>query len=115
MKCSTTINTIFVLTPDVYNVVYLPKLVYSTEHNHIDKLPWPDAVVEIILCHFSLPNNKILDLSKLKIFAEDKMNVSEKLKFVFGRIGNIVGREENAGYKHFLLFPKYFQEASFSV
>ena len=24
-------------------------------------------------------------------------------KFVFGRVGNIVGKGENAGYKHFLL------------
>ena len=23
---------------------------------------------------------------------------------------NIVGKEENAGYHHFLLFPKYFQK-----
>ena len=30
----------------------------------------------------SLPNNKIFDLSKLKAFANDKINVTEKLKFV---------------------------------
>ena len=52
----------------------------------------------------SLPNDKISDRSKLKAFADDKINVIEKMKFVFGRVENIVGKGENAGYKHFLLF-----------
>ena len=30
----------------------------------------------------SLPNNKILDQSKLKAFADNKINVTKKLKFV---------------------------------
>ena len=51
-------------------------------------------------------NNKIVDLSKLKAFAEDKINVIEKLKFVFRWVENIVGTGEYAGYKHFLLFPQ---------
>ena len=55
------------------------------------------------------PNDKILDWSKLKAFTDDEINVSEKLKFVFGRVGNIVGKEENAGYYHFLLFPQCFR------
>ena len=38
----------------------------------------------IIICINSLPNNKILDRSKLKAFADDKINVIEKLKFVLG-------------------------------
>ena len=29
-----------------------------------------------------LPNNKILDRTKLKAFADDKINMTEKLKFV---------------------------------
>ena len=37
----------------------------------------------------------------------------EKLKFVLGRIENIVGKEENAGYQHFLLFLQCFQKAYF--
>ena len=52
----------------------------------------------------SLPNNKIFDWSKFKAFADDKINVNEKLKYVFGRIENIVGKGENASYQHFLLF-----------
>ena len=63
-------------------------------------------------CINSLANNKILDLSKLKAFADDNSNVNQKLKFALGRVENIVGKGENAGYQHFLLFPQCFQKAS---
>ena len=33
--------------------------------------------------------------------------------FVFDRVKNIVGKGENAGYQHFLLFPQCFEKASF--
>ena len=59
----------------------------------------------------SLPNNKILDWSKLKTFADKKINVTEKLKFVLDRVKNIVGKGENVGYQHFLLFLQCFQKA----
>ena len=68
--------------------------------------------LKIVLIHNSLPNNKFLDWSKLKGFADDKLNATKKLKFVLGRIENIVGKGEIAGYQHFLLFPPCFQEAS---
>ena len=60
----------------------------------------------------SLPNDKILDWTKLKSFADDKTNVTVKLKFVLGRVENNMGKGENAGYQHFLLFPLCFQKAS---
>ena len=62
----------------------------------------------IFFCHKSfnsLPNDKTLE--------NNKINVTEKLKFVSGRLENIVGKGENAGYQHFLLFPKCFQKTSF--
>ena len=59
-----------------------------------------------------LPNDKILDRSNLKAFAEDEINVTEKLKFVLGRAENIVEKGENAGYQHFLLSPQCFQKAT---
>ena len=46
----------------------------------------------------SLPNDKILDLSKFKAFADDKVILTQKFKFVFGKVENIVGKGENAGY-----------------
>ena len=52
----------------------------------------------------SLPNDNILDWSKLKTYADDKIIVTEKFKFVFGRAENIVGKGENAGYQHFFSF-----------
>ena len=62
----------------------------------------------------SLPNNKILDWSKLKAFVDDKINATQILKFVLRRVENIVGKGEIAGYQHFLLFPQYFLKLSFS-
>ena len=56
----------------------------------------------------------MLDLSKLKAFADDNLNMNQKLKFAMGRVENIVGKGENAGYQHFLLFPQCFQKASSS-
>ena len=60
----------------------------------------------------SLPNDKILDWSKLKAFVVDNSNVNKKLKFAVDRVENIVGKIENVGYKHFLLFPQCFQKLS---
>ena len=46
----------------------------------------------------------ILDWSKLKALADDKINVTKKLKCVLESVENIMGKEENADYLHFLLF-----------
>ena len=56
-------------------------------------------------CFNPWPDDKILGLPKLKAFADDKFNVTQNIKVFFHRIENIVGKEENAGYQHFLLFP----------
>ena len=45
----------------------------------------------------SLPNDNILDLSKSKVFADDKIKVTENMKFVLRGVENIVGKGENAG------------------
>ena len=54
-----------------------------------------------------------LDWLKLKVFADDKINVGEKLKFALGMVENIEGKRENAGYQYFLLFPQCFQKSPF--
>ena len=59
----------------------------------------------------SLPNDRFLDWSKLKAFTDNKINLAEKLKFVLGRVEN-VGKGENAGYQHFLLFLQCFPKVS---
>ena len=58
-----------------------------------------------------LPDDTILDWSKLKEFADDKIKVLKIIIFVFDRVENTVGNRENAGYQHFLLFPQCFQKA----
>ena len=62
--------------------------------------------------HKTLPNNKISDWFIFKVFADDKINVAKKMKFVFGKVENIKGKGENAGYQHFLLFPQCFLKVS---
>ena len=51
-----------------------------------------------------LPNDKILNLPKFKAVADDTIIVTQKLKFVLGRIENTMGKGENPGYQQFLLF-----------
>ena len=60
-----------------------------------------------------LLNDEILDLSKLKAFSDDKSNVIQDFKIVLGRVENIVGKGENVGYQHFLLFLPSLQKPSF--
>ena len=55
----------------------------------------------------SLPNDKILAWSKLKAVADDKIDI--KMISLLERVENIVGKGENTGYKHFLLFHSVFQ------
>ena len=51
----------------------------------------------------SFRNDKTVH-SKLKACADDKINVTQKLKVVRELVENIVVKGENAGYHHFLLF-----------
>ena len=72
------------------------------------------------LCHESStlttepPGQGNLYWSKLKAFADDKINDYEQLKFGLGRVENIVGKEENAGLQDFLLLPQCIQKLSVS-
>ena len=56
-----------------------------------------------------------MNQSKLKVFADGKISVTENLKFDFARVENIVEKGENAGYQHFLLFPQFFSDGFFRV
>ena len=46
---------------------------------------------------------KFWTLPKLKVFIDNNINEIENLKFVLGRVENIVRKGENAGYQHFPL------------
>ena len=56
----------------------------------------------------ALLNDKILDVTKLKTFTNEKLNVTKLRISLFGRVENITGKGEYAGYQHFLVLPQYF-------
>ena len=75
---------------------------------------YTDAPCSVKIRLNSLPDDKILDWSKLKAFADDNFDITEMVQFFPDQVENIVGKGENAGYQHFLLFPRCFQKAFFS-
>ena len=61
----------------------------------------------------SLPNDKILDVTKLKTIAEDKISVAQMMISVFDGIENIVGKRENVGYQIFSFSHNVFKSLLF--
>ena len=59
-----------------------------------------------------LPDDKILDVTKLNAFIKEKIKVAKIRIFLFDRKENTVGKGENAGHQHFLLFPQCFPKPS---
>ena len=51
-------------------------------------------------------------LVQIESICRRQNELTEKLNLFLGRVENIVGKGENAGYQHFLLFPQIFQKAS---
>ena len=58
------------------------------------------------------PNDKILDSSRLKDFADDNFKFDENGRKFSKRVENTVGKGEIACYVQFLLFPVCFQKTS---
>ena len=56
----------------------------------------------------SLPNDKISDWSKLKAFSDDKVDVTEKVKFVLGREEKHCGKRRKCWLPAFSSFPTMF-------
>ena len=56
-------------------------------------------------CFNPFPHNKILDQTKLKVFADDKLNVTKMIISAFNRVENIVGKGEIACTSNFS-FPR---------
>ena len=56
-------------------------------------------------------NDRILDRSKLKAFADDNFNFVPMMDFFFFFYGKEnLGNGENSGHQRFLLFPLSFQK-----
>ena len=60
-----------------------------------------------------LPDDKILDRSKLKQSADDNSRFDENSRKFSKWVENTVGKGEIARYQQFLLFPQCFQKACF--
>ena len=56
------------------------------------------------------PKRQILARSKLKQFADDNFKFDENGRNFYKWVENIVGKEEIARCKQFLLFPQCFQK-----
>ena len=56
-----------------------------------------------------LPMSKLLDLSKLEAFADDKSYVVYIVISICGRIADIVGKVENTDYQHFSFSHNVFR------
>ena len=61
----------------------------------------------------SLPDDQILDSSKLKEFADDNFKFDKIGRKLSKQVENTVGKGEIARYEQFLLFPQCFQQACF--
>ena len=59
-----------------------------------------------------LPKDKTLDVTKLKAFADNKLNFAKMTISLLDRVESTVGKGENAVYQHFLLFPQSFSKPS---
>ena len=59
-----------------------------------------------------LPNEKKNGLAKIEKNCRRQNKCAYKMKFDLGRVENIVGKGENAGNQHFLLFPQCFTKPS---
>ena len=59
-----------------------------------------------------LTNNKFLDLTKLKAFADDKLNISKMTISLCDRVENTVEKKKMLVTSIFLLFPQCFPKPS---
>ena len=67
----------------------------------------------ILLCIFNyLPNDNILDVTKLKAFADDK-NVAQMLITDFDRVENFAGKRRKCWIPAFSPFPAMFSKGFF--
>ena len=58
-----------------------------------------------------LPNDVILDYTKLKAFEDDKINAAQKIISVFGQLENIEEKKRKCWFQAFSPFPRMFLKA----
>ena len=70
-------------------------------------------MIGICLLFNPLPDDKILDRSKLKQSADDNFKFDENSRKFSKRVENTVGKGEIARNEQFLMFPQCFQKTCF--
>ena len=65
-----------------------------------------------ILVFNPLPDDKILDMTKLKAFADEKLNVTKMVISLFDRVESIVGKGEIACTSNFSFSNNVFKRVS---
>ena len=84
----------------------------SLESYVLNKYPsisqWSDTGPSWPSCYF-------FDWSKLKAFADDKLNIDKMTMSLLERVENTEGKGENTGHQHFLLFPVFSKAFFFGV
>ena len=81
--------------------------IFSFSHGVSDSLLPPKETWDGFANPF--PNDKILNSSKLKEFADDNFEFNDNGRKFSKRVENTVGKGEIARYEQFLLFPQCFQ------
>ena len=84
---------------------------YGYTNNHIKKLKAYSTNLKRVP---HIPNNIILDWSKAFTDHILVIKILKMMIFVFDKVEITVGKGENAGYQHFLLFTQCFQKAFYS-
>ena len=70
--------------------------------------PCPSGLLKVGIVWYGVKAEDCVDWTKFKAFADDKLIVAKIMISVFDRVENNVGKGENAGNQHFLLFPHCF-------
>ena len=63
----------------------------------------------------SIPNDKILDWSEFKAFADDKIDANEKISILFGKGGKHCEKRRKCWLPAFSPFPTMFSKNLFSL
>ena len=86
--------------------------VHCFYNDYVGKQPvaWREYCVDYWFNPF--PNDKVLDTTELKAFADDNLNIAKMMISLLDRVENTMDKGENAGYQHFLLFPQCFPNPS---
>ena len=82
-------------------------------HSIVKSKDWKSWKVDLWNIFITLPNDKILDQSKLKAFADDKIYVTQKLKFVIEWVKTVWEKEKMPVTSIFFFSHIFFKSFSF--